>query len=219
MKRKWEQNKTQEELQKENCSTETPPRMPGIKEYETLQAFRDEGILTPEMLLAYPDDIRERLLDFLYIRTTPLHKELIRKEKVKIVEKRRKGDIDSANIVSGKRAIKPSNKILNKIPIPIYQHKDFSQSNKAQNLYKYMMSKDGKEACKDKKLYKKKYPHDPTFPPLTITGEQISMQLAPGFSECEQEILGIVLEEWKRMEVSNTEEKFILHASFTNISF
>ena len=133
--------------------------------------------------------------------------------------KRRKGDIDSANIVSGKRAIKPSNKILKKIPIPAYQRKDFNHSNKAQNLYKYMMSKDGRKACKDKMLYKKKYPHNPGFPELSITGEDICQQLGPGSSQCEQETLGIVLEEWKRMEVYNTEEKFILPTSFTNVSF
>ena len=82
-----------------------------------------------------------------------------------------------------------------------------------------MMSKDGREACKDKKLYKKKDPHNPGFPDLSITGEDICQQLGPGSSYCEQEILGIVLEEWKRMEVYNTEEKFILNGTFTNVSF
>ena len=82
-----------------------------------------------------------------------------------------------------------------------------------------MMSKDGREACKDKKLYKKKYPHNPSFLDLSITGEDICQQLGPGSSQCEQETLGIVLEEWKRMEVYNTEEKFILPTSFVHVSF
>ena len=59
----------------------------------------------------------------------------------------------------------------------------------------------------DKKLYKKAYVHDPDFQALAITGKELYEQLGPGSSECESEIMGIVLEEWKRMQVYNTKEK------------
>ena len=68
-------------------------------------------------------------------------------------------------------------------------------------------------------LYKKKHPNNPEFPELSITGYEICKQLGPGSAQCEQETLGIVLEEWKRMEVYNTEEKIILPTSFANVSF